>query len=131
MAYRDAKRAMQDFLADSHKRSDYFDELLARLDSKARREEQTRDESLRCIKAINAFKALYDAKRWTKAEFGPSPANLPLTVAKVAINVRLDASISEAADDGSLHSGGLVLFISNTDEGRKTSICGGDKLRLS
>ena len=117
--YGQAKKAIQSFFPHGAGNLAYFDDILARLDAKARRDEAARDEALRCIRGIDAFGALYSQKRWTNLEFGPAIADLALKVGPVAINIRLDATISQSGADGTLNSGGLVLFLARTPESRK------------
>ena len=117
--YGQAKPQIHDFFPHGGGDLAYFDEGLARLDAKARRDETKRDEALRCIRAIEAFKRLYGQKRWNNLHFGPEVANVPLKVGEVLINVRLDATISQSGSDGTLNSGGIVVFLATTPESRK------------
>jgi hypothetical protein len=86
-------------------------ELLAeRMAAKARRETgYSRDEALRCEKAVRAFIATIRPRSFARVQIGPSTSTLALKRAGVRLKVTMDASITvEAA--GTMNSGGIVLL---------------------
>ncbi|MEY3986141.1 MAG: hypothetical protein RLZ59_1586 [Pseudomonadota bacterium] len=117
--YQQSKKAIQEFFSHGNGDISFFDEPLSRLATKARRDEFARDEAIRCIKAIEAFKNIYSKRRWNMFRFGPSVADIMLKVEGVAINVRLDATITQITENQHLNSGGIVLFHAKTPESRK------------
>lgn len=118
-AYGQAKRDIQQFFAKGNGDTGFFDDSLSRLNAKAVREPDRRDEALRCIKALEAFKALYLDRRWSKLTFSPNAVDVPLKVGGVIINIRLDAQIYEEKKDGEKVTGGLVVFLAQTADARK------------
>ncbi len=117
--YGQAKRDIQQFFAKGDGDTRFFDESLSRLNAKSIREPDRRDEALRCIKALEAFKTLYLERRWNKLTFSPNAVDVPLKVGGVLINIRLDAQVYEARKDGERVTGGLVVFLAQTSDARK------------
>lgn len=119
-AYRQVTPAIRTFLSSNSRDMSALDALAHRLTLKAEREEgYNRAEALRCVAALEAFKATWLASRWTKVRFDAGPRDLVLKLEGVAINVRLDPPVSEEGQDGQIFSGGCVLLTANTPEARK------------
>lgn len=98
----------------------FFDDALARLAAKERREDgYNSDEAKRCQAAINAFKETFAATGARKYRFLPGPQDITLKTGNVRINIRLDAPLIEEASDGQTFSGGCVLVMAGTPEARK------------
>jgi hypothetical protein len=120
VAYSQALPAIGKFLATNSGDARYFDDILARLAEKERREEgYNREEAKRCQAAIEAFKSMYLAAPARKFRFFAGPQDLAFKVSNVRISVRLDAPISEEGKDGQLFSGGCVLLMASTPDARK------------
>ncbi|MBD8551294.1 hypothetical protein [Sphingomonas sp. CFBP 8764] len=117
--YGQAKRDIQNFLSKGGTDIASLNASLDRLAAKAVREPDKRDEALRCIKALEAFKELYATKRWSKITFSPNSVDIPHRIGGVLINIRLDAQMYERHDDGSTTTGGVVIFLAQTAEARK------------
>jgi hypothetical protein len=118
-AYQQVFPAFREFLTAPDVGFGKLNELSERMALKAAREEgYPRDEALRCIKAIDAFKEAYAAAKLGKAAFLPGPQDAVLKLAGVAINVRLDPPMIEYVGDAAF-GGGCVMFMANTPESRK------------
>lgn len=122
-AYQQVTPAFRSFLTNPGGGFKPLDELIERLARKAQQATQpdeswTREEALRCIKAIEAFKVTYAARKWGKVQFLNGPRDVTMKVAGVSVNTRLDPPSMEQAGDQTF-SGGCVLFLANTPEGRK------------
>lgn len=97
-----------------------LDALAERLKVKAETaEEAAKLEAKRCVGAIEAFKAAWTNAKWGKAQFLPGPQDVILKICDVAINVHLDPPMIEHGQGGEAFSGGCVMFLSNTPDGRK------------
>jgi len=97
-----------------------LDALAERLKTKARREEgYNKDEALRCVAAIGAFKETYAKGRWGKVEFGPSPQDVTVKIGGMPVNTRLEPPLTEPAPDGTTYAGGCVQFLASTPDSRK------------
>lgn len=118
-AYAQAKSDIQRFFGSGGTDFKLIDDSIDRLNLKAMRETEKRDEALRCIKALEAFKSLYQSKRWAKVRLSPNAVDVPLKVEGVLINIRLDAQMFEADEYGDAKTGGLVVFMAQTAESRK------------
>jgi hypothetical protein len=120
IAYSQALPAIGKFLSTNSGDVSYFDDVLARLAAKERREQgYNRDEAKRCQAAINAFIDTFRASSLRKCTFGLGPQDVAFPISGVRINVRLDAPILEQTTDGQAFSGGCVLIMASTDDGRK------------
>ena len=117
-AYGQARHAIQSFWGGKRVADEHFEFHLTKLDRLARTDADKRDEALRCIAAIERFKALHAAKRWNGLRVSQGPVDLLLHREGVNINTRLDAQIFKEAG-GETFSGGIVLFYANTSESRK------------
>lgn len=122
-AYQQVTPAFRAFFANPGGGWRPLDELAERLARKAQQatgpdDVWTRDEALRCVKAIEAFKGAYSKHRWGKVQFLPGPRDVTMKVAGVTVNTRLDPPMMEQGAD-QMFSGGCVLILSNTPEGRK------------
>ena len=120
IAYSQALPVIGKFLATNSNDPSYFDDVLARLAAKERREQgYNRDEAKRCQTAIQAFIDTYASSSARKCRFGVGPQDVAFNVSGVRVNVRLDAPILEEAQDGQAFSGGCVLLMASTDDARK------------
>ena len=120
VTYQQIMPALRKFISGNSGDLRILDDLIARLEAKARREEgYSRDEALRCINAVEAFKAAYLQAKLGKFHFDPGSLDVVFKVADVSINVRLDPPISEHAADGRVFSGGCVMLLASSPEGRK------------
>lgn len=120
VAYSQALPAIGKFLGSNSNDLSYFDDVLARLAAKERRETgYPSDEAKRCQAAIAAFKQTFPASASRKYRFLPGPQDAVIKISNVRVNVRLDAPIIEEAKDGQLFSGGCVLLMASTDDARK------------
>jgi hypothetical protein len=117
-AYGQAKRDIQRFFGGGGTDFRAIEDSIDRLNTKAMREEDKRDEALRCIKALEAFKLLFHSKRWTNVEFSRNAVDVPLKVEEVLINIRLDAQVFDASS-GDTKTGGLVIFMAQTADARR------------
>ena len=120
IAYSQALPSIGKFLASNSRDPSYFDDVLARLAARERREQgYNRDEAQRCQAAINAFIETFKQSSAKKCRFTHGPQDVAFSISGVRINVRLDAPIFEEAPDGQGFSGGCVLIMASTDEARK------------
>lgn len=120
IAYSQALPAIGKFLASNSGDTSYFNDILARLDAKARREQgYNHDEALRCQAAIRAFIDTFNASRLARLTFTTGPQDVGFSISGVRVNVRLDAPVFEEGSDGQAHAGGCVLIMASTDDARK------------
>lgn len=120
IAYSQALPAIGKFLSTNSGDPSYFDDVLARLAARERREQgYNRDEAKRCQAAINAFIETFQRSTLRKCTFGVGPQDVTFPVSGVRINIRLDAPILEEAADGQAFSGGCVMLMASTDDARK------------
>ncbi|HZZ68056.1 MAG TPA: hypothetical protein VFE18_07765 [Phenylobacterium sp.] len=118
-AYQQVTPAFRSFLAKPTGGFGPLDELIDRLNAKALREEgYNREEALRCVKAVDAFKAAYSAAKWGKAEFVAGPQDVSMKIEGVSVNVRLDPPLIERGADQAF-GGGCVIFLASTPDARK------------
>lgn len=118
-AYQQVAPAFRSFLAKPAGGFKPLDDLADRLKAKAAREEGwTRDEAIRCVNAIEAFKTAYAAKKWGKIEFLPGPQDVTMRVSNVTVNTRLDPPVLERTGADS-YAGGCVMFLASTPDARK------------
>jgi hypothetical protein len=118
-AYQQVVPAFRSFLTKPGGGFGPLNDLAERLKKKAEREVgYNRDEAIRCIKAIEAFKGAYGAARLGKIEFAAGPQDVTMKLEGVSINVRLDPPIIERTPD-SAYGGGCVLFLASTPDARK------------
>jgi hypothetical protein len=120
IAYQQVSPGIRAFLTKNSGDATDLDALAERLRAKAEREEgYNRDEALRCVAAIDAFKATWAKNKWGKVEFSPGPRDLVLKLEGVAVNIRLDPPISEKGSDERVFSGGCVILMASSPEARK------------
>ena len=121
VAYRPAKRIICDFLAGNTGDLSYLDDQIRRLDTRRRREPEgwMRDEMKRCIEAVREFRRTYSKRRLGRYHFGIGPVDLGMKLDGMRINTRLDVSVNDTARDGTVYSGGCILFLANTDAARR------------
>jgi hypothetical protein len=120
VAYQQVTPVFRRFMTGNTSDLSFFDEPIQRLEAKARREVgYPRDEALRCIAAIEAFKIAFAKVDLGNAEFVPGPRDVTFKVEGVSINVRLDPPIIERTADGSNFSGGCVMLLSSSPEARR------------
>ncbi len=120
VAYQQIASPLRRFLTSNSGDLRYFDGIVDRLNDKARREVgYNRDEALRCIAAIEAFKATFSKAKLSKMTFLAGPSDIQMKVENVSINVRLDPPIVERRDDGRAFSGGCVMLLANSPDARK------------
>lgn len=117
-AYGHARNAIQRFWNSGRSLEDHFEAPLDKLRRIARNEADRRDEALRCISAIDRFKALYAAKRWPNLKFEGGPVDLAFKRQNVTINTRLDCQLYRTIGDETV-TGGIVMFYGNTPDSRK------------
>lgn len=117
-AYTQARHAIQSFWGGNRTTAEHFEITLSKLERTARVDADKRDEALRCIAAIERFKALHASKRWNGIQVSPGPVDLSLHREGVTINTRLDTQLFKTTADETL-TGGIVLFYANTSESRK------------
>ena len=109
-AYTQIRRPLQEALRKDQFGKADLDFLADKLHIRSRRETgYSKDEAMRCAKAIRAFQETFQSKRFAKIQFYIPHGTLSTTVEGVKINVSLDASIT-ATKDGVTNSGGLVLL---------------------
>lgn len=109
-AYSQIRRALQSALSkpDFDRRGLEF--LAEKMAAKARQESgYTRDEALRCEKAVRAFISTIKPRSFARMQISPSPRTLALRQAGVRLKVSIDASIAAEAE-GATYSGGIVLL---------------------
>jgi hypothetical protein len=110
----------RNFLHNGNGDLSYFDRQRERLAAQAKREDgHTKSELLRCIKAIDAFVAAYANGKLDGLQFGPTHNDVIFKLCGVNINCRLSPPISYTSKNGSLHSGGCVLFLAGSAQSRK------------
>lgn len=120
IAYSQALPAMGKFLSTNSSDASYFDDVLARLEAKERREQgYNRDEAQRCQAAIREFIKTYEQSTLRRCRFSDGPRDVAFTISGVRINVRMDAPIFEETPTGEGFAGGCVLIMASTDEARK------------
>ena len=117
-AYSQARATIQKFWGGDSTPRKHFELPLSKLRRVAENDADRRDEALRCIAAIEAFKASYASKRWKGLAVQPGPVDLSLSREGVAINARLDCQLFREVD-GETVTGGVVLFYANTPDSRK------------
>jgi len=116
-----AKRILCRFLAENSNDASALNADIGRLETRLRREPDgwMKDELRRNISAIQAFQSSFPRIRPRRARFSAGPTDVAMRVEGVNINVRLDLEISERSRLDVTYSGGVVLFIANTDQARK------------
>ena len=120
IAYQGVTSLFRNFLKTGNGDLSYFDRPKQRLLDRANTETgATRNETLRCIKAIDAFIQTYTNGKLLKFQFGPSPTDVGFKVSGVSINCRLDPPITEKSKDGTFNSGGCVMFLASGPQSRK------------
>lgn len=118
-AYQQVVPAFRSFLTKPTGGFAPLDALAERLTAKAGREEgYNREEALRCVNAIDAFKATYASAKWGKAQFLPGPQDITMKVEGVTVNTRLDPPLIERTDEQAF-GGGCILFMAASPEARK------------
>ena len=86
VAYQQVTPGFRRFMSGGGGNMSDLNALAERLRTKARREEgYNRDEALRCVAAIEAFKETYAKTRWGKIEFGTGPQDVGFKIACVPI----------------------------------------------
>ncbi|GJL93490.1 hypothetical protein [Hyphococcus sp.] len=119
IAYQQITHDINRFFPSGEKAADYFAPTIDRMQKKARRETgHAQDEALRCARAIKEFSKTFNRRRLSGYRYDARPAKLSMPIKGVTINIRLNASIFQDVD-GETYSGGLVLFMSGSDENRK------------
>jgi len=109
-AYSQIRKALQSALLKPDFDRNGLEFLADRMADKARRESgYSRDEALRCERAVRAFLETIKPRSFARMQISPSPASLFLMQAGVRLKISVDASISTQADE-TMNSGGIVLF---------------------
>lgn len=120
IAYQQVAPAMRTFLCANNGDYSGLDLLSEKLAAKAQQEEgYNRDEALRCMAALDAFKTTWAASKWGKAQFSAGPRDLVLKLEGVAVNVRLDPPMFESGPEEKTYAGGCVILLANSPEARK------------
>lgn len=119
--YSKAKRAISGFLTANSGDLSYFDVELRHLQSRLQTEPDgwMRDELKRNIDAIEEFKKAFKRLRLKRYEFVSAPKDLSMTLERVRVNARLDASVMETDKEENSHAGGCVIFAAAGDQSRK------------
>jgi hypothetical protein len=118
-AYQLPRREIQRFFTSGKGDVSFFDLARSKLEHTIQVDEERRAEARQDLKALDAFIALYKAKRWNKLEMGLSGVDVPVVISKVPVNVRLNATLFETSKEGVRSSGGIVLFMAQTANARK------------
>ena len=109
-AYTQIRRPLQNALLGDGFGRDDLDLLASTLQAKARRESgYSRDEALRCVKAVRAFQKTLKPRIFPKYQFSAAQKTLSIRIDGVKINVSLDASIT-VTTEGMSNSGGIILL---------------------
>ena len=108
------------FLAGNTGDLSYFDGSLERLAAKARNDPKpsAQMEARRCHGAIEAFKESFTAGRAKNYSFTQGSSSI-LKLEGVNISIRMDAGVVETDAKGNAHSGGCILFMSQSAAARK------------
>jgi len=118
-AYQLAKREIQDYLSSGKNDLSHFDFIVAKLEGIIDTDEVKRDAARKDLACINSFRDLMKTKKFSKYTMGLKKVDVPLTVGKVKINVRLDVALTEKSKDDVISAGGIILFTARSEEGRK------------
>lgn len=117
-AYQLAKREIQDYLASGKNDLNHFDFIVAKLEGIIATDEEKRDAARKDLACINSFRDLMQNKKFIKYTMGLKKVDVPLTVGKVKINVRLDVALTEKSKDDVISAGGIILFTARSAQGR-------------
>jgi hypothetical protein len=119
IAYQQVTPILRGHMSANHKDIAEIDIAIERMARKAERDGgYSRDEALRCIAALEAFKEAIAEVDLGKAQFSHGPQDLLLTVSDLRVNVRLDPTIVEVVGE-QMHHGGCVIFLASSKETRK------------
>lgn len=109
-AYSQIRRPLKAALTKPEFDREGLDFLVDRLDSKGQTETgYNRSEALRCAKAVRAFQATFQPKKFAKYDMSASAKTISKRIAGVKVNVTLDAMVTETKDDVT-SAGGLILL---------------------
>jgi len=109
-SYGQVRKALRDAITKPNFGSDDLEFLADRMEIKAAQETGWgRDEAMRCLKAIRAFRASFNPKSFSKVSLSPAQKGLFVRVEGVKVNVTLDAMITAEKGDET-NAGGLVLL---------------------
>lgn len=109
-SYGQIRKPLRDALTKDDFGRDDLEFLAGRLEAKAEEESGwSRDEAMRCLRAVRAFQASFNPKSFSKLSLAASPKGLFVQVADVKVNIALDAMVTGVKGDET-YSGGLVLL---------------------
>lgn len=117
-SYAQIRSPLKKFLASNPIDTTALDDLIERMDAKARRDPEARDEALRCRDAVTCFKAVYLDNRMARFKFFTVPKDISLRIDGVSVNIHLDGAITEERKGETL-AGGIVFFLAGSEAARK------------
>lgn len=116
--YGQVRTALRNALTKPFFGKDELEFLADRLEIKAARETGwNRDEAMRCLKAVQAFRSTLQPRSFAQCDLSAAPKGLSLSVGGVKINVSLDATVTATKGDVTNVGGIVLLYAFSADRG--------------